>query len=100
MHDILVSVNGIPLSENDWVITKDNDLQLLTYVAAGDKIQLRCGPAYIGFTSDGNTNKWHLHSDVEKLRFNNFMFRVYDKKDQPTISNLLGQLRTAMGLIE
>ena len=99
MTDVFVFLNNILLSTEEWEIV-NNDLQLKTFVKAGDKIKLRCGEAFLGYEADGTTNRWHLNVEIDKLRFNNFMYSVYDHKDEPIVANLLDQLRTAIGLID
>ena len=100
-EQIAVYLNSIQLKDDEWHITSGNELQLTVFVGVGDEVRLyNNGSNYIKFAADGTTNRWKLGVDIEHMRFRSFCDTVFEHRNNPTVADLISQLRTTIGLVD
>ena len=93
----LVSVNGIIQSVSAYMLQGD---VLIFHQAPdiGDRISISMGNAQLNHVGNGNRTVFELPNN-EAVKFEQFMSRVWDNRDNPTVRDQLEKLKIVMELI-
>lgn len=93
----IVVVNGIIQSVHEYMV----QLDLIIFHRApqlGDRISISIGNARLEHEGNGSRTVFEMPSN-EGVKFEQFMARVWDKRDNPTVRDQLEKLKIVMELL-
>lgn len=93
----LVIVNGIVQSVHEYMV----QLDLIIFhraPALGDRISITVGNARLEHEGNGSRTVFEMPSN-EGVKFEQFMAKVWDNRDNPTVRDQLEKLKIVMELI-
>ena len=94
----LVSVNGIIQSVGAYTIISSDILRFHQAPEIGDRISISVGNAQLNHVGNGSRTVFEMPSN-EAVKFEQFMTKVWENRDNPTVRDQLEKLKIVMELI-